>query len=102
MTLQRLSAYPHVPTPPGSIVELANPECAGQEFTVLSSFVTEAHTLRPKTAYLLSDSGGNLVFALNGWRTVDNWLSDRLQALRGYMDELSACRDAMRKAAGEQ
>lgn len=100
--MNKLSAWPHQPTPTGSTVELANPEYAGQPFRVLSSFITDAHTVRPKTAYLLSDADGKPVTALNGWKCLDSWLSDRLEALRVLGAEETALREALRVAAGEQ
>jgi len=101
ITLQRLSAWPHTPTPAGTLVELANPEDQAA-YTVLSSFVTGRGDARPKLAYLLRDGAGQIVAAVNGWRVVDDWPSQRMEQLRQGRDELRDLHEALRRAAGEQ
>lgn len=101
LTLQRLSAWPHTPTPAGTLVELANPEDPGT-YTVLSSFVTGRGDARPKLAYLLRDAAGQIVAAVNGWRVLEDWPSQRLEQLRHARDELRDLHEALRHAAGEQ
>ena len=101
ITLQRLSAWPHTPTPAGTLVELANPEDTGT-YIVISSFVTGPRDTRPKLADFLQDEAGQLVAAVNGWRVVDDWASKRLEQLRGAYDELRGLREALRRVAGEQ
>lgn len=97
--MDNLSAYPHILTPPGTLVQLRN---ASGTFRVMAGFVTGRGDGRPKNAYLLTDEAGELCAAVNGWQVVSGWLSERLAQLQAAHQEEADLREALRLAVGEQ
>lgn len=96
--MESLSAYPHTPTAPGTIVEVRN---FPGTFKVLSSF-TAYQDGKKRTLYILQDETGELCLALNSWHTPFSFLSERLAQLQGAEQEQRDLRDALRLAVGEQ
>lgn len=63
--MENLSAYPHILTTPGTLVQLRN---ASGAFRVMAGFVTGRGDGRPRNAYLLTDEAGELCAAVKAGR----------------------------------